>query len=54
VRIESLRGETPNHFERLDTLTAVRDVFLSLLPCDDEPIRLIDGHANAEAVQDSS
>ncbi|MBX3412144.1 MAG: dTMP kinase [Pirellulales bacterium] len=39
-RIESLRGEVPNHFERLDLLTAIRRVFLDLAAHDETILRV--------------
>lgn len=48
-RISQLRGEVPNHFERLDLLIAIREVFLALHKQDDS-IYLIDGHPNPDVV----
>lgn len=39
-RIESLRGEVPNHFERLDALTAIRGTFLELAAQDRTILRV--------------
>jgi dTMP kinase len=48
-RIENGRGESPNHFERIDELRAVRQVFLDLGQTD-PAIRIIDGNQSIEAV----
>jgi dTMP kinase len=48
-RIAVNRGDTPNHFERLDELQAVRQIFLDLAKTD-EVIRVIDGNQNIAAV----
>lgn len=48
-RIESLRGEVPNHFERLDLLTAIRKVFLELAAHDATILR-VDAQQDVPAV----
>jgi hypothetical protein len=42
------RGDTPNHFEQLDQLQAVRKIFLELSSTDE--VRVIDGNQSIEAV----
>lgn len=48
-RISHSRGEVPNHFERLDLLIAIREVFLDLHKLDSN-IHLIDGHPSPDEV----
>jgi dTMP kinase len=48
-RVESGRGDTPNHFERLDQLQAVRAVFLDLAHRD-PTIRIVDASHSIDAV----
>jgi hypothetical protein len=48
-RIAVGRGETPNHFERVDELEKVREIFLDLAKTDDV-IRVIDGNQSIQAV----
>lgn len=52
-RISASRGEIPNAFEREDTLNNVRQIFLELSTCEDEPIVVIDGHASIHDVHRS-
>lgn len=46
-RISQSRGQTPNEFERIDSLVRVREVFNSL---QEPPVVKIDGSLSAEAV----
>lgn len=48
-RVERVRGDEPNHFERLDLLVNNRATFLRLLGCAPEMHR-IDGHPDVESV----
>jgi dTMP kinase len=48
-RVEKLRGDVPNHFERLDALTHTREAFTQLLDCAPE-VHLIDGHPDIDCV----
>lgn len=48
-RIAVGRGDTPNHFERVDELEKVREIFLELAKTDDV-IRVIDGNQSIQAV----
>jgi dTMP kinase len=48
-RISVSRGETPNHFERLDSLQAIRQRFLDIAK-DDPTIQQINGSDGIEAV----
>lgn len=48
-RIENDRGEVPNHFEKLDSLRLVREIFLSLRS-HDKSILQIDGQQRIESV----
>ncbi len=48
-RVSASRGDTPNHFERLESLAIVRQAFLDLRECADE-ICLIDGQPDMRAV----
>lgn len=43
-RIRSARGETPNSFEQVDQLKAVRGVFLQLAAEEPDRVRIIDGN----------
>lgn len=51
-RISAFRGEIPNHFERQDSLGAVRDIFRRL-SSDDSRINVIDGHLPVATVYDN-
>lgn len=48
-RIRETRGDIPNEFERIDSLTAVRDIFLQLA-AHDASIRVLDGHRSVDEV----
>jgi dTMP kinase len=48
-RVENGRGDTPNHFERLDLLQDVRKVFLELAH-NDPILRIVDASQSIEAV----
>lgn len=48
-RIESLRGEVPNHFERLDALTEIRRIFRDLAKRD-PTILMVDAEAEVPSV----
>jgi len=48
-RIENGRGDSPNHFERLDQLAVVRKVFLDIAQ-NDPVMRIIDGSQSINAV----
>jgi dTMP kinase len=48
-RISNTRGDTPNEFERLESLSAIRKLFIELLECAPE-IHQINGMPNIDAV----
>lgn len=51
-RIENERGDAPNHFERLDQLRSVRQVFLDLANADDT-MRIVDASRSVESVTEA-
>jgi dTMP kinase len=50
-RISKFRGDTPNSFERLDSLSHVRDVFKWIAETHDE-IRVLDAHESVKRIHE--
>jgi dTMP kinase len=48
-RVSALRGDTPNEFERLESLARIRDIFRDLTSCAPE-ICQVDGHPSIDHV----